>query len=68
MSKSPIAIGSVAVGEASVVIAVSSDHRNDAFLACRFIIDELKEQVPIWKQEVWAGWHDVEGRARTLTK
>jgi molybdopterin synthase catalytic subunit len=48
------AIGRVAVGEASVVIAVSSNHRSDAFTACRFIIDVLKERVPIWKQEMWA--------------
>jgi len=47
-------IGLVAIGEASVVIAVGSDHRDDAFLACRFMIDMLKLRVPIWKQEQWA--------------
>lgn len=47
-------VGKVAVGEASVVVAVSSDHRTDAFAACQFIIDVLKERVPIWKQELWA--------------
>ncbi|MBT4585113.1 MAG: molybdenum cofactor biosynthesis protein MoaE [Phycisphaerae bacterium] len=46
--------GSVQVDKASVVIAVGSDHRDDAFLACRFLIDLLKLQVPIWKQEVWS--------------
>ena len=45
--------GTVAVDGASVVIAVGSDHRDDAFLACRFLIDLLKLQVTIWKQEVW---------------
>ncbi len=45
--------GSVPVGSASVVIAVASNHRDDAFLACRFLIDLLKLQVPIWKQEIW---------------
>ena len=44
-------IGSVPIGEASVVIAVSSAHRDDAFKASRFLIDELKRVVPIWKRE-----------------
>jgi molybdopterin synthase catalytic subunit len=48
------AIGSVAIDEASVVIATSSEHRKDAFDACQYIIDELKQRVPIWKQELWA--------------
>jgi molybdopterin synthase catalytic subunit len=47
-------LGRVAVGEASVVIAVSSAHRNEAFQACRFLIDELKKRVPIWKKERYA--------------
>ncbi len=46
-------IGTVKIDEASVVIAVSSDHRDDAFTACRFMIDLLKQRVPIWKQEKW---------------
>jgi len=45
--------GRVAVGEPSVVIAVSTGHRKEAFEACRFIIDELKRDVAIWKKEVW---------------
>jgi molybdopterin synthase catalytic subunit len=44
--------GRVAVGEASVVIAVSAEHRAAAFDGCRFIIDELKVAAPIWKKEV----------------
>ena len=47
-------VGRVAVGEASVVIAVSCPHRGQAFQACRFLIDELKKSVTIWKREVWA--------------
>jgi molybdopterin synthase catalytic subunit len=47
-------IGEVAVGEASVVIAVSSSHRHEAFEACRYIIDRLKAVVPIWKREYFA--------------
>lgn len=54
-------IGVVPIGEASVVIAVSSAHRRAAFEACHFAIDRLKEVVPIWKKEhfdggeVWIG-------------
>ncbi|OIW12158.1 hypothetical protein TanjilG_28566 [Lupinus angustifolius] len=47
-------IGSVPVGETSVFIAVSSVHRADALEACRFLIDELKATVPIWKKEVYS--------------
>jgi MoaE-MoaD fusion protein len=48
-------IGVVPLGEASVVIAVSSAHRVAAFEACHFAIDRLKEVVPIWKKERFAG-------------
>jgi molybdopterin synthase catalytic subunit len=48
-------VGPVAVGEPSVVIAVSCPHRGEAFEACRFLIDELKKTVPIWKKEVYEG-------------
>lgn len=47
-------VGRVAIGRASVVIAVSCPHRGQAFEACRFLIDELKKSVTIWKKEVWA--------------
>lgn len=47
-------LGVVAVSEASVAIAVSSAHRDDAFAAGQWLIDSLKESVPIWKQERWA--------------
>ncbi len=43
--------GEVAIGEASVAIAVSSPHRAEAFACCRDIIDEIKRSVPIWKRE-----------------
>ncbi|MBI2082184.1 MAG: molybdenum cofactor biosynthesis protein MoaE [Deltaproteobacteria bacterium] len=42
--------GWVGLGEPSVVIAVSSAHRKEAFEACQFIIDQIKERVPIWKR------------------
>jgi molybdopterin synthase catalytic subunit len=46
--------GRVEVGEASVVIAVSSPHRREAFEACRYLIDRLKSEAPIWKREFFA--------------
>jgi len=47
-------VGRVALAEPSVVIAVSTPHRAEAFEACRFLIDALKAEVAIWKKEVWA--------------
>lgn len=44
-------LGKVPVAEASVIVGVSTSHRAEAFQACRFLIDRLKVQVPIWKQE-----------------
>jgi len=46
-------LGVVPVGEASVIIAVSSAHRREAIEACHFAIDELKATVPIWKKEIY---------------
>lgn len=46
--------GTVAVEEASVAVGVSTPHRVEAFEACRFLIDRLKEVVPVWKKEVYA--------------
>jgi molybdopterin synthase catalytic subunit len=48
-------VGDVAIGESSVVVAVSAPHRGDAFAAARFCIDTLKATVPIWKRETWSG-------------
>ena len=45
-------IGRLEIGEISVLIAVASPHRAEAFEACRYVIDKLKETVPIWKKEV----------------
>ncbi len=59
-------LGSVPIGEVSVVIAVSSAHRKEAFEACRFVIDTLKKEVPIWKREYFADgtaeWSGERGR------
>jgi molybdopterin synthase catalytic subunit len=46
--------GRVAVAEPSVIIAVSTPHRAESFTACRWLIDTLKQEVAIWKKEVWA--------------
>jgi molybdopterin synthase catalytic subunit len=45
--------GPVAVGEPSVLIAVSTPHRAEAFEACKWLIDTLKSEVAIWKKEIW---------------
>ena len=45
--------GSLQIGDAAVVIAVSTPHRKASFEACEFIIDTLKEVVPIWKKEIF---------------
>ena len=47
-------VGHLDLGEVSVVVAVSCPHRDAAFEACRWLIDTLKEVVPIWKRENWA--------------
>lgn len=46
-------LGSVPPAEASVIIAVASTHRNEGFAACRWLIDTLKKDVPIWKKDVY---------------
>jgi molybdopterin synthase catalytic subunit len=46
--------GHLEIREASVAVAVSSPHRGDAFEAARWLIDTIKESVPIWKKENWA--------------
>jgi molybdopterin synthase catalytic subunit len=48
-------VGRLEIGEASVVIAVSAGHREEAFAACRYAIDRIKEILPVWKKEVWDG-------------
>ena len=46
-------IGTVPIGETSLVVAVASPHRKDAFQACQAAVDRIKEVVPIWKKEVF---------------
>jgi molybdopterin synthase catalytic subunit len=54
--------GRVAIGETSVVIAVSAPHRADALAACKDAIDRLKERVPLWKKEVYESGEEWIGR------
>jgi len=53
-------VGTLAIGDMAVWVGVSADHRGAAFDACRWIIDEVKRRVPIWKNEHYAdgesGW------------
>ena len=46
-------IGTLEIGDTAVAIAVSSSHRAEAFEACRFVIEEIKKKVPIWKKEIF---------------
>ena len=46
-------IGHLEIGEITVAISVSSTHRAEAFEACRFMIEKIKEKVPIWKKEIF---------------
>jgi molybdopterin synthase catalytic subunit len=55
-------VGRVEIGDTSVVIAVSAQHRQDALAACKDAIDTLKQQVPLWKKEVYEGGEEWIGR------
>jgi molybdopterin synthase catalytic subunit/molybdopterin converting factor small subunit len=55
-------VGTLGIGEASVVVAVSAPHRQDALAACKDAIDALKETVPLWKKEVYEGGEEWIGR------
>ena len=47
-------VGQLGIGDVAVAIAVAGEHRDEAFAACRFLIEELKRRVPIWKRESYA--------------
>ena len=57
-------VGLLEIGECAVWIGVASKHRDEAFKACRYIIDEIKVRLPIWKKEHYAdgdsGWVNCE--------
>ena len=52
-------VGSLDVGETSVAIAVSSPHRAEAYDASRYVIEEIKKRLPVWKKERYAGGDEV---------
>ena len=60
-------VGSLGLSDMAVWVGVSSVHRGEAFEACRFVIDEVKHRVPIWKKEHYrngnSGWVNCEGCA-----
>jgi len=57
-------LGELQIGDLAVWVGVSSPHRDEAFAACRYIIDEVKHRVPIWKKEHYvdgdSGWVNCE--------
>jgi len=59
-------LGLVPVGEASIAIAAAAPHREAAFAACRYVIEEVKKRLPIWKKELHADgsgtWVDPSGK------
>ncbi len=58
-------VGQLGVGDSAIVCAASAPHRDEAFRACRELIDRIKSRVPIWKREwgpsgaAWVGWVDA---------
>jgi len=63
-------IGNLRVGDSAVAIAVAGGHRGEAFEACRYVIEELKSRVPIWKRERYAdgseAWVDPTAAGGTM--
>jgi molybdopterin synthase catalytic subunit len=60
-------VGTLSVGEVSVVVVASAPHRAEAFEAARFLIDTVKTSVPIWKRETWAEGSDWAQCAHPIT-
>ena len=61
-------VGRLEIGEVSLVVAVASPHRKEAFEACQYVVDQLKRKVPIWKKEVFEGgyvWIGSQNREHT---
>jgi molybdopterin synthase catalytic subunit len=65
-------IGALEIGDAAVAVVAASAHRDEAFVACRHVIEELKRRVPIWKREEfadgtveWVGEAGKQGRVIT---
>lgn len=60
-------LGDLTIGDVAVAVAVAGGHRDEAFAACRYVIEELKRRVPIWKREIFADgtedWVDASQQA-----
>jgi molybdopterin synthase catalytic subunit len=63
-------VGDLAIGEVSVAIAVSSPHRAQSYEASRYVIEEIKKRLPVWKKEHYTDGRDawVEGEAPRVTE
>lgn len=65
-------LGEIAAGEASIAIAAAAPHRDQAFSACRFVIEEVKKRLPIWKKELYgdgtARWTDDTRQAKPTAR
>ena len=65
-------LGEIPAGEASIAIAAAAPHRDEAFTACRFVIEEVKQRLPIWKKEMFAdgttAWTDAQRQAKPTTR
>ncbi len=47
-------VGRVETGEASIAVVAAAPHRAEAFAACRYVVEQVKQRVPIWKKEIFA--------------
>jgi adenylyltransferase/sulfurtransferase len=54
-------VGELKIGDVSVAVAAAAPHRAEAFAACRYVIEEIKKRLPVWKQE-----HYITGETRWL--
>jgi len=65
-------LGEIPAGEASIAIAAAAPHRDQAFGACRFVIEEVKKRLPIWKKELYADgtarWTDDTRQAKPTAR
>jgi molybdopterin synthase catalytic subunit len=61
-------VGELGIGEISVAIAVSSPHRAEAYEASRYVIEEIKRRLPVWKQERYTGGEAGWVRGRDLSE
>ena len=62
--------GRMEIGDISLVVAVASPHRAEAFAACQYVVDRIKKDVPIWKKEVFQDgevWVGMEGQHTSST-